>query len=110
LRVETFLTVTLGILVLFVGKRLNDAIPFLREFSIPEPVTGGLLFSVLFGIVYAASGVAVEFNLAVRDVLLVYFFTTIGINASALDTRIVSIRSQPIIRCQMTLTHQRAAP
>lgn len=85
LRVETFFAVTLGILVLFVGKRLNDAIPFLREFSIPEPVTGGLLFSVIFGLVYAISGIAVEFNLVARDVLLVYFFTTIGINASLRD-------------------------
>jgi len=85
LKIETFFAVTLGIVVLFVGKRLNDAIPFLREFSIPEPVTGGLLFSVLFGIVYATSGVAVEFNLVARDVLLVYFFTTIGINASLRD-------------------------
>lgn len=85
LHIESFLTVTLGILVLFVGKRLNDAIPFLREFSIPEPVTGGLLFSVLFGLLYAASGVAVEFELTARDILLVYFFTTIGINASLRD-------------------------
>ncbi len=85
LRIEQFLAVTLGIIVLFVGKRLNDAIGFLREFSIPEPVTGGLLFSVLFGLVYAATGTAVEFNLAARDVLLVYFFTTIGINASLKD-------------------------
>ena len=85
LRIPTFLTVTLGIIVLFVGKRLNDAVPFLREFSIPEPVTGGLLFSVLFGIVYATTGVAVEFELAARNALLVYFFTTIGINASLKD-------------------------
>jgi ESS family glutamate:Na+ symporter len=85
LRIEPFLTVTLGIIVLFVGKRLNDRIPFLREFSIPEPVTGGLLFSVLFGIVYATTGVAVEFSLGARDILLVYFFTTIGINASLKD-------------------------
>ena len=85
LRIDQFLTVTLGIIVLFVGKRLGDAVAFLREFSIPEPVTGGLLFSVLFGIVYAVSGVAVEFELAARDVLLVYFFTTIGINASVKD-------------------------
>ena len=41
LRIDEFLTVTLGIVVLFVGKRLNDAVGFLREFSIPEPVTGG---------------------------------------------------------------------
>jgi ESS family glutamate:Na+ symporter len=52
LRIEAFLTVTLGILVLFIGKRLNEVIPFLREFSIPEPVAGGLLFSILFGLVY----------------------------------------------------------
>ena len=85
LQIDQFLTVTLGIVVLFVGKRINDAVGFLRELSIPEPVTGGLVFSVLFGIVYAATGVAVEFNLAARDVLLVYFFTTIGINASLKD-------------------------
>ena len=41
LRVGPFLAVTLGIIVLFAGKRLNGAIGFLREFSIPEPVTGG---------------------------------------------------------------------
>ena len=76
---------TLGFIVLFVGKRWNDRIGFLREFSIPEPVTGGLLFSVLFTIVYVVTGVAVEFDLAARDVLLVYFFTTIGINASFKD-------------------------
>jgi ESS family glutamate:Na+ symporter len=85
LRLEPFLTVTLGIIVLFVGKRLNSVVGFLREFSIPEPVTGGLLFSVLFAIVYAVSGVAVEFDLSARDFLLVYFFTTIGINASLKD-------------------------
>jgi ESS family glutamate:Na+ symporter len=85
LRIESFLAVTLGILVLFIGKRLNQVIPFLREFSIPEPVTGGLLFSILFALVYVVSGVAVEFDLAARDALLVYFFTTIGINASLGD-------------------------
>lgn len=85
LQIEAFLAVTLGILVLFIGKRLNDAIKFLKDYSIPEPVTGGLLFSIIFGLVYAVSGVAVEFDLAARDFLLVYFFTTIGINASIKD-------------------------
>ncbi len=85
LRVGPLLAMTLGILVLFVGKRLNDAVAFLREFSIPEPVTGGLFFSVLFGIMYGATGVAVEFDLGARDLLLIYFFTTIGINASLKD-------------------------
>jgi ESS family glutamate:Na+ symporter len=85
LQLGGFLGITLGIIVLFVGKRINDAVDFLREFSIPEPVTGGLLFSILFGLVYALTDVAVGFDLEARDVLLVYFFTTIGINASFKD-------------------------
>jgi len=85
LRLGPFLNFTLGVIVLFVGKRLNDAVGFLREFSIPEPVTGGLLFSVLFAIVFVAAGLTVEFDLKARDFLLVYFFTTIGINASLKD-------------------------
>jgi len=103
LRIDEFLTVTLGIVVLFVGKRLNDAVGFLREFSIPEPVTGGLLFSVLFGIVYAVSGVAVEFTLGARDILLVYFFTTIGINASLKD--LLSGGKPLVILLAITLTY-----
>jgi ESS family glutamate:Na+ symporter len=85
LHIKSFLAITIGIIVLFTGKRLNDVIGFLRNYSIPEPVTGGLLFSILLGIVYAASGVAIEFELGARDFLLVYFFTTIGINASIKD-------------------------
>jgi len=85
LHFSSFFVATLGIIVLFVGKRLNESIGFLRTFSIPEPVTGGLLFSVLITLVYLVSGVEIQFNLAARDVLLVYFFTTIGINSSLKD-------------------------
>ncbi len=85
LHLKNFFAITIGIVVLFIGKRLNDAIPVLRNISIPEPVTGGLLFSMLFGIAYAVFGVAIEFELKARDFLLVYFFTTIGINANLRD-------------------------
>ena len=85
LSLRPFFSITLGIVVLFVGKRINDAVGFLREFSIPEPVTGGLVFSVIIALVYAVSGVEITFELTARDVLLVYFFTTIGINASIKD-------------------------
>jgi ESS family glutamate:Na+ symporter len=85
LQLSAFFSITLGIVVLFVGKRVNDAVGFLREFSIPEPVTGGLIASVLIALLYFVGGIEVNFELAARDVLLVYFFTTIGINASLKD-------------------------
>lgn len=85
LQLDAFMAVTLGIVVLFVGRQLNNKINFLKEFSIPEPVSGGILFSVLITLIYLATSVEVEFDLAARDILLVYFFTTIGINASLKD-------------------------
>ena len=85
LHVRPFLSVTAGIVVLFVGKALNERLAALRKYNIPEPVTGGLLFSVAFGMVYLFSGVKVDFELTARDILLVYFFTVIGINAHVGD-------------------------
>ncbi len=85
LHISAFLSVTLGIVVLFVGKRVNNLVRFLSEFSIPEPVTGGLIFSVLIALLYVVTGIEIEFELSARDFLLVYFFTTIGINASLKD-------------------------
>ena len=82
LQLSAFMSVTLGIVVLFVGKRINDVVGFLREFSIPEPVTGGLITSLLVALLYLFSGIEISFDLAARDVLLIYFFTTIGINSS----------------------------
>ena len=85
LQFSTFMSVTLGIVVLFVGKRVNDVVVFLREFSIPEPVTGGLIASLLVALLYLISGIEISFDLAARDVLLIYFFTTIGVNSSLKD-------------------------
>lgn len=85
LQLDAFPSMTLGIVVLFIGKRINDAVSFLRVFSIPEPVTGGLIFTLLFALLYFFIGIEISFDLAARDVLLIYFFTTIGINASLKD-------------------------
>jgi ESS family glutamate:Na+ symporter len=85
LHISAFLSVTMGIIVLFVGKRVNGLVRFLQEFSIPEPVTGGLIFSVMIALLYVVTGIEIEFELKARDFLLVYFFTTIGINASLKD-------------------------
>ena len=85
LQVGTFLTVSLGILVLFIGRRLNGTIGFLKNFSIPTPVSGGLLVALIITIFYAISGISINFSMGARDILLVYFFTTIGINASLKD-------------------------
>lgn len=85
LNLSSFFSVTIGIIVLFVGRRINNSSRLLQDFSIPEPVTGGILFSILISLLYAFTNIEIHFDLTARDILLVYFFTTIGINASLRD-------------------------
>ena len=85
LALQSFFTVTLAIFVLFIGKGLNLRFAVLRNFNIPEPVVGGLLFSILFAIVHFSVGISVEFDLQARDIMLVYFFTTIGLSSNVMD-------------------------
>ena len=80
-----FLTFTISIVVFFVGSGLNRCIAPLRRWNIPEAVTGGLLAAVLTLVAYRVFGLAISFNLGARDMLLLYFFTGIGLNARLSD-------------------------
>ncbi|QUM86010.1 sodium/glutamate symporter [Moritella sp. 28] len=74
-------TVIMAILVLFLGKYLTRKVAFLQEYNIPEPVSGGLIASILFAILYGAFDIELQFSLAVRDNLLIVFFTIIGLSS-----------------------------
>lgn len=79
--IPSFITATLGFAVFLLGARLTRRVAFLREFNIPEPVTGGLIAAVLFGLVAAVAGTSFEFEMGARDYFLVVFFAGIGLNA-----------------------------
>jgi ESS family glutamate:Na+ symporter len=70
-----------AILVLAVGNAITAKVAPLRKFSIPIAVTGGLLCSIVVAIITAVGGPKIVFELAIRDTLLMVFFTTIGISA-----------------------------
>jgi ESS family glutamate:Na+ symporter len=76
---------TLGFLVYLVGAQLTRAVAPLREFNIPEPVTGGILAALAVLVLQAAGGPAVSFDLELRDYLLLVFFSGIGLNARLSD-------------------------
>jgi ESS family glutamate:Na+ symporter len=85
LQVPGLPTFTLAILVFFLGSGLNRAIPVLRRWNIPEAVSGGLLAAVATLAAYRVLGIAITFDLGARDMLLLYFFTGIGLNARLAD-------------------------
>jgi ESS family glutamate:Na+ symporter len=71
----------LSILVLWVGGAITAQIGWLQRFHIPIAITGGLLCSILLAVADAAFGIQVSFDLALRDTLLLVFFSTIGLSA-----------------------------
>jgi len=79
--IGAFVSFTLAIILLFVGKIALMRYEFLRRYSIPEPVIGGFLAAIVVGIVFFAFDLQVTFKLDVQDYLLVYFFAGIGLKS-----------------------------
>jgi ESS family glutamate:Na+ symporter len=76
-----FMTMTIGIIVFFTGAILTRRISILQDYNIPEPVSGGLIAAILALLVYLVFDKSISYELEMRDRLLVYFFTAIGLNA-----------------------------
>ncbi|WP_299644314.1 sodium/glutamate symporter, partial [uncultured Ruegeria sp.] len=83
--IPDFITATLGFAVYLLGARINGKVAVLRQFNIPEPVTGGLLASLVVLLLYLVANVELSFELQTRDALLVLFFAGIGLNARLSD-------------------------
>lgn len=83
--VDNFMTYTVGIIVFLVGTIVNRQVSVLRRFNIPEPVTGGLIAASITYIIYLTMNTEISFQMEIRDYLLVFFFTAIGLNARFSD-------------------------
>lgn len=79
---DSFASITLAILLLFIGKELIVRVEWLRRFSIPEALVGGVLCAAAASLLYYIAGLTLEFELRARDTLLLYFFATIGLNTN----------------------------
>jgi ESS family glutamate:Na+ symporter len=71
----------LSIVVWFLGTWLTGKIRFLKAYSIPPAVTGGLICSVVVTLIYYVGDVEVSFDMRLRDLCLLVFFSTIGLSA-----------------------------
>jgi ESS family glutamate:Na+ symporter len=74
-------TIIVAIIIFFLGKFINRKVAFFREYNIPEPVTGGILASMFFWFIHTVFTLEINFHLFTRDILLIVFFTTVGLSA-----------------------------
>lgn len=84
INLDSFGSVTVGFIVFFLGAFLTRNSRFLRNYNIPEPVSGGFAIALITWLLYSLD-IIVSFDLAVRDSLLVIFFASIGLNARFSD-------------------------
>lgn len=73
--------VVLSILFLYLGEFITHRIAFFRKNNIPASVIGGLICSAAVALLAGFSIVQLTFNLELRNLLLLIFFSTIGLNA-----------------------------
>ncbi|CAM2897693.1 sodium/glutamate symporter [Vibrio rarus] len=75
---ESFL---IAISVLFLGQFINRRVPFLKQYQVPEPIVGGLFVAIIITILHV-NGIDLDFNLPLEKILMLMFFTTVGLSAS----------------------------
>ena len=80
-----FITFTIGIIVLFIGKIITMRSPLLQKYSIPDPVIGGFLCAIIVFLLYVFLNIEVVFDMEDRDMLLLYFFAAVGLRAKFSD-------------------------
>ena len=82
IQLDMYQTLAIAVLVLLLGRYLKKKIYVLEKFCIPAPVIGGLLFAIMTCICYVTSLAEFAFDDTLREVCMVFFFTSVGFQAN----------------------------
>ena len=75
-------TVAIGLISLFIGKKLKVKLSFLDRFGIPAAVIGGLFFAIIHLLMRVSHAGSIAYDTALLTPFMVVFFTTIGLGSS----------------------------
>ena len=82
IQLHMYQTLAAAVLVLLLGNYLKKKIYFLQKFCIPAPVIGGLIFAIMTCICYVTGIAEFSFDDTLREVCMVFFFTSVGFQAN----------------------------
>ncbi len=82
LALSGFVSLTIAILLLFIGKGVVARTALMREYGIPESMVGGLLCAILVCVLHYTISLDISFELDARDDLLLYFFAALGLSSN----------------------------
>lgn len=82
IQLDMYQTLAVAVLVLLLGNYLKKKIYFLQKFCISAPVIGGLIFAIMTCICYVTGIAEFSFDDTLREVCMVFFFTSVGFQAN----------------------------
>lgn len=82
IHLDMYQTLVIAVVVLMLGQFLKMKINFLEKFCVPAPVVGGLIFAIFTCVCYVTGIAEFEFDDTLREVCMVFFFTSVGFQAN----------------------------
>lgn len=82
IHLDMYQTLAIAVVVLMLGQFLKMKINFLEKFCVPAPVVGGLIFAIFTCVCYATGIAEFDFDDTLREVCMVFFFTSVGFQAN----------------------------
>ena len=80
--VDMVQALALAVCTYYFGVWLKHVIPVLERLSVPSPVVGGMPFAFVLSVLEGCGVMRVVFDSTLQTVLMLAFFTTIGMMAS----------------------------
>ena len=80
--VDMVQALALAVCTYYLGVKLKTVVPLLERFAVPSPVVGGMPFAFVLSMLEGMGIMRVEFDSTLQTVLMLAFFTTIGMMAS----------------------------
>ena len=87
LDIDLYQTAGIGVLALLLGFLFTRALPVLKRYCIPAPVSGGLAVSMLLLLSHSIWGVGFNFDGTIKDVCMMLFFTSVGYQSNLLSLK-----------------------
>lgn len=78
---DLYQTLAIAVIATTIGYILKKRISFLERFCIPSPVIGGLIVAMIVCVLHETGCLDVLFNESLREVCMVFFFTSVGFQA-----------------------------
>ncbi len=91
---DIYQTLAIAVVATAIGYFFKKRISFLEKFCIPSPVIGGLMVAIIICILHEANIVEVLFNDSLREVCMVFFFTSVGFQA---DLKLLKVGGKGLV-------------